>query len=162
VLVAVLSSANGVFFLVADIVPATVPVGVAAAVVVLLERRAGGYVEPSAPVCSRRPSGIPSIGLRSSQRKHEALGPGGTSHGAARRAASLATTSRTRSCTMKSNSTEENCHLRQRRSASNRRHSPLALGFFGLGVGYLIYGPQELVGYPPRHRNMARGFNVPL
>ena len=23
---------------------------------------------------------------------------------------------------------------------------PLALGFFGLGTGYLIYGPQELFG----------------
>jgi hypothetical protein len=31
---------------------------------------------------------------------------------------------------------------------------PLALGFFGLGVGYLIYGPQELVGYPPRDRQV--------
>jgi hypothetical protein len=27
---------------------------------------------------------------------------------------------------------------------------PLAIGFFGLGTGYLIYGPQELLGYPPR------------
>jgi hypothetical protein len=27
---------------------------------------------------------------------------------------------------------------------------PLAVGFFGLGTGYLIYGPQELLGYPPR------------
>jgi hypothetical protein len=27
---------------------------------------------------------------------------------------------------------------------------PLALGFFGLGTGYLIYGPQELAGYPRR------------
>jgi hypothetical protein len=26
----------------------------------------------------------------------------------------------------------------------------LALGFFGLGTGYLIYGPQELFGYPKR------------
>lgn len=25
---------------------------------------------------------------------------------------------------------------------------PLALGFFGLGTGYLIYGPKELLGYP--------------
>ncbi|HEY7264938.1 MAG TPA: hypothetical protein VH589_26080 [Trebonia sp.] len=25
---------------------------------------------------------------------------------------------------------------------------PLALGFFGLGTGYLIYGPKELFGYP--------------
>jgi hypothetical protein len=27
---------------------------------------------------------------------------------------------------------------------------PVALGFFGLGTGYLIYGPQELFGYPKR------------
>ena len=27
---------------------------------------------------------------------------------------------------------------------------PLAVGFFGLGTGYLIYGTQELVGYPKR------------
>lgn len=27
---------------------------------------------------------------------------------------------------------------------------PLAVGFFGLGTGYLIYGPQELVGFPKR------------
>ena len=39
VLVAVLASANGVFFLVADILPATVPLGVAAAMVFALERR---------------------------------------------------------------------------------------------------------------------------
>jgi hypothetical protein len=29
---------------------------------------------------------------------------------------------------------------------------PLAVGFFGLGTGYLIYGPQELFGRPPRSR----------
>ncbi|HVC24087.1 MAG TPA: hypothetical protein VNH82_11800 [Candidatus Dormibacteraeota bacterium] len=27
---------------------------------------------------------------------------------------------------------------------------PLALGFFGLGTGYLIYGPQEFFGFPKR------------
>ncbi|WP_344780236.1 hypothetical protein [Microbacterium kribbense] len=27
---------------------------------------------------------------------------------------------------------------------------PLAIGFFGLGTGYLIYGPQELFGWPRR------------
>ena len=27
---------------------------------------------------------------------------------------------------------------------------PLAVGFMGLGTGYLIYGPQELLGYPAR------------
>jgi hypothetical protein len=25
---------------------------------------------------------------------------------------------------------------------------PLALGFFGLGTGYLVYAPQELTGCP--------------
>ena len=28
---------------------------------------------------------------------------------------------------------------------------PLALGFFGLGTGYLIYGPQERIHYPARN-----------
>ncbi|HYW77156.1 MAG TPA: hypothetical protein VFA48_11115 [Gammaproteobacteria bacterium] len=27
---------------------------------------------------------------------------------------------------------------------------PIALGFFGLGTGYLIFGPQELFGWPSR------------
>jgi hypothetical protein len=31
---------------------------------------------------------------------------------------------------------------------------PLALGFFGLGTGYLIYGPQELAGFPQRDRRV--------
>src|SRR5919106_3908157 len=31
---------------------------------------------------------------------------------------------------------------------------PLALGFFGLGTGYLIYGPQELAGFPRRNRTV--------
>ena len=29
---------------------------------------------------------------------------------------------------------------------------PLAVGFFGLGTGYLIYGPQELLRLPGRGR----------
>jgi len=29
---------------------------------------------------------------------------------------------------------------------------PIAVGFFGLGVGYLIYAPQELLGFPARNR----------
>jgi hypothetical protein len=29
---------------------------------------------------------------------------------------------------------------------------PIALGFFGLGTGYLIYGPGELLGFPARDR----------
>jgi hypothetical protein len=31
---------------------------------------------------------------------------------------------------------------------------PLAIGFFGLGTGYLIYGPQELFGFPARDRRV--------
>jgi len=31
---------------------------------------------------------------------------------------------------------------------------PLALGFFGLGTGYLIYGPQELLRLPQRDRRV--------
>jgi hypothetical protein len=37
---------------------------------------------------------------------------------------------------------------------------PLALGFFGLGTGYLIYGPQELAGYPPRGDRVDRATGV--
>ena len=37
---------------------------------------------------------------------------------------------------------------------------PLALGFFGLGTGYLIYGPQELIGYPPRDERVDRAVGV--
>jgi len=33
---------------------------------------------------------------------------------------------------------------------------PLALGFFGLGVGYLIWGPQELLGFPARDDRVDR------
>ena len=32
--------------------------------------------------------------------------------------------------------------------------APLALGFFGLGTGYLIYGPQELLGFPRRDQSV--------
>jgi hypothetical protein len=31
---------------------------------------------------------------------------------------------------------------------------PLAVGFMGLGTGYLIYGPQELLGYPARNESV--------
>src|SRR5204862_5909218 len=31
---------------------------------------------------------------------------------------------------------------------------PLAVGFFGLGTGYLIYGPEELFGLPQRSRSV--------
>ncbi|MBO0728741.1 MAG: hypothetical protein J2P57_05750 [Acidimicrobiaceae bacterium] len=37
---------------------------------------------------------------------------------------------------------------------------PIALGFFGLGTGYLIYGPQELVGWPARDERVDRGSGV--
>ena len=37
---------------------------------------------------------------------------------------------------------------------------PLAVGFFGLGTGYLIYGPQELLGYPPRGEGVDFGTGV--
>ena len=37
---------------------------------------------------------------------------------------------------------------------------PLALGFFGLGTGYLIYGPQELFKLPPRDPRVDLGTGV--
>lgn len=37
---------------------------------------------------------------------------------------------------------------------------PLALGFFGLGVGYLIWGPQELFGFPARDERVDRSLGV--
>lgn len=37
---------------------------------------------------------------------------------------------------------------------------PLALGFFGLGTGYLIYGPQELFGWPPRDERVDRSTGI--
>ncbi|MBO0805610.1 MAG: hypothetical protein J2P25_21350 [Nocardiopsaceae bacterium] len=37
---------------------------------------------------------------------------------------------------------------------------PLALGFFGLGTGYLIYGPQELAGWPKRDASVNRSMGV--
>ncbi len=37
---------------------------------------------------------------------------------------------------------------------------PLALGFFGLGTGYLIYGPQELFGWPGRNESVDRATGV--
>lgn len=37
---------------------------------------------------------------------------------------------------------------------------PLALGFFGLGTGYLIYGPQELIGWPARDVRVDRATGV--
>jgi hypothetical protein len=37
---------------------------------------------------------------------------------------------------------------------------PLALGFFGLGTGYLIYGPQELLRWPARDESVDRATGV--
>jgi hypothetical protein len=53
VLVALLASANGTFFLLADILPATVPLGVAAAVVVVLDRRRAAKGSMSRRACGR-------------------------------------------------------------------------------------------------------------
>jgi hypothetical protein len=54
-LVAALASANGLFFLFAEILPATVPLGVAAAAVVVLERRGARTRRPS-PRSKRPPA----------------------------------------------------------------------------------------------------------
>jgi hypothetical protein len=37
---------------------------------------------------------------------------------------------------------------------------PAALGFFGLGTGYLIWGPQELFGFPARDPSVDRSLGV--
>ncbi len=37
---------------------------------------------------------------------------------------------------------------------------PVVLGFFGLGTGYLIYGPQELLGFPRRDPRVDRANGV--
>lgn len=37
---------------------------------------------------------------------------------------------------------------------------PLAIGFMGLGTGYLIYGTQELFGYPKRDAGVDHGTGV--
>lgn len=38
--------------------------------------------------------------------------------------------------------------------------APLAVGFMGLGTGYLIYGPQELIGFPKRDEGVDYGTGV--
>jgi hypothetical protein len=38
--------------------------------------------------------------------------------------------------------------------------APLALGFFGLGTGYLIYGPQELLKWPHRDESVDRATGI--
>lgn len=37
---------------------------------------------------------------------------------------------------------------------------PVALGFFGLGTGYLIYGPQEFLGFPKRDQRVDQANGV--
>jgi len=37
---------------------------------------------------------------------------------------------------------------------------PVALGLFGLGTGYLIWGPQELFGFPERNPAVDRSLGV--
>jgi hypothetical protein len=37
---------------------------------------------------------------------------------------------------------------------------PLAVGFMGLGTGYLIYGPQELFGFPARNESVDFGTGI--
>ena len=39
---------------------------------------------------------------------------------------------------------------------------PLALGFFGLGTGYLIYGPKELAGWPKGEEGAGAAVNRAL
>lgn len=38
--------------------------------------------------------------------------------------------------------------------------APLALGFFGLGTGYLIYGPEELFHWPKRNDSVDKSTGV--
>lgn len=38
--------------------------------------------------------------------------------------------------------------------------APVVLGFFGLGTGYLIYGPQELFGFPGRDPSVDRATGI--
>lgn len=37
---------------------------------------------------------------------------------------------------------------------------PVVLGFFGLGTGYLIWGPEELFGWPPRNESVDRSTGI--
>ena len=45
-------------------------------------------------------------------------------------------------------------------TAAASQFPPLALGFFGLGAGYLIWGPQELLGFPRRSEPVDRSLGV--
>lgn len=43
---------------------------------------------------------------------------------------------------------------------ANSAFVPVVLGFFGLGTGYLIWGPQELLGFPRRDPSVDRSLGV--
>lgn len=43
---------------------------------------------------------------------------------------------------------------------STSAYAPVVLGFFGLGTGYLIYGPQELFKFPPRDASVDRATGI--
>ena len=76
ILVAVLVSANGLFFMVADMLPGTVPVGVAAAAIVVLERRGARARRPVRKGQSGgRPTPKPAPGLKPSTRPPGAAQP---------------------------------------------------------------------------------------
>jgi hypothetical protein len=45
-------------------------------------------------------------------------------------------------------------------SLATSPYVPFAVGFMGLGTGYLIYGPQELFNYPPRSDKVALGTGI--
>ncbi|MFJ9030615.1 hypothetical protein ACIRQP_19235 [Streptomyces sp. NPDC102274] len=45
-------------------------------------------------------------------------------------------------------------------SFATTTYAPVVLGFFGLGTGYLIYGPQELFRFPKRNLSVDRSTGV--
>jgi len=45
-------------------------------------------------------------------------------------------------------------------SLATSPYPPFAVGFMGLGTGYLIYGPQELFGFPKRNQSVDFGTGV--
>jgi hypothetical protein len=45
-------------------------------------------------------------------------------------------------------------------SFATTAYAPVVLGFFGLGTGYLIYGPQELFGFPRRDPSVDRATGI--
>ncbi len=51
-------------------------------------------------------------------------------------------------------------HAPVQRTLPTSPFPPLAVGFFGLGTGYLIYGTQELVGYPKRDERVDQASGI--